>query len=162
MTNTAAFLITSLVAAVVIATAVVQAQSEIRRLRHAAENPFVSRRRVALRVTAAAVLVTLMVMLFYGINYGESLVPRQRFLHFWNVCFALVPTLVAFALLDAWETHRVVKRQMRAELSHALRKIEEELSAAERKLLAGRARAAEPEPTGAEPAAAPAFDDQER
>ncbi len=138
MTNTGAFVVTSLVAAVVIATAVVQARSEIERLRLGGRDPFVSRRRTVRRVAAAAVLVVLMVMLFYGINYGESLVPRQRFLRFWNTCFALVPALVVLALLDAWETHQVVKRQMRAELSHALRKLEEELSAAERKL-AGRA-----------------------
>jgi len=122
---------------VVIATAIVQARAEILRLRDAAaakhaHDPFVSRRRTVRRVLAAAVLVVLMAMLFYGINFGDTLIPRSHFLRFWNLCFALVPVLVVLAVLDAWETHQVVRRQLRRDLAAALRKLEEDLAAAER------------------------------
>lgn len=134
MASTGVFLVTSVCAAAVIATAVVHARAEIGRLAHAGTDPFVSGRRTLWRMLAAAVLVALMTMLFYGINYGATLVPHTRFVRFWNACFALVPALVGLALLDAWETHQVVRQQMRRELSATLRKLEEELLEAEREL----------------------------
>lgn len=152
MASTGLFLITSVGAAAVIATAVVHARAEIRRLADGAADPFVSLRRTMRRVLAAAVLVALMTMLFYGINYGASLVPHARFVRFWNACFALVPVLVGLALLDAWETHQVVRKQMRRELSTALRKLEEELREAERRLDERAAAEASPrEPGPGEP-----------
>lgn len=133
MVSAGVFVVTSLCAALVIATAIVHARTEIARLTELGSDPFVSRRRVARRVLAAAVLVALMAMLFYGINYGATLVPHRRFVLFWNACFALVPVLIGLALLDAWETHQVVKKQMRHELSSALRALEAELREVERK-----------------------------
>ena len=90
MVSAGVFVVTSLCAALVIATAIVHARTEIARLTELGSDPFVSRRRVARRVLAAAVLVALMAMLFYGINYGATLVPHRRF---WSHSLLVSPLL---------------------------------------------------------------------
>ncbi|HPZ07648.1 MAG TPA: hypothetical protein PL110_06010 [Candidatus Eremiobacteraeota bacterium] len=76
------------------------------KFRNATGENLTSLKKVRLRLLTCMILITVMVMIFTGVNFLKFSHP-QGFLTYWGICSALVFFLFVFPLLDIRETTRL-------------------------------------------------------